>query len=257
MQSTIAFNSDEGATAYEQWFEGVAHSRGPFASMYLLARSADPLVYVQLEIYRSSAAYEQHASTTAGVDALAGFEKRIKEHMDFDKGSIRVCGRVSEPVRLSLASMGAVSHAKTAGHVLLPGLADSDENCVILLSSFRALDEQKTDVYVRAFEGMAPTMKPFASTFFQCKDPSDGVGLSEIMVFRSLKAFEGHYCSRSVVEDLKPLVRQTLDLESLQVIAVSNIVGTKAEEARRALDGLNASYLERVAGYAFVRAPPL
>lgn len=255
VQNTIVFKTEQGAAAYQEWFAKVAQSRAPLASMYLLTRTAQPLVFVQFEIYRSSAAFQKHQeSADGGSGYLQGFQE-LKDSIDFEKSNVRVVGRVSEAVRLSLAAMGAVSFAKTAGHILLPGKADSDNNCVILTSSFRALSENKGSVYANAFEKVTPSMKPFASTYFQCKDPSDGITFNEVMVFRSLAAFEQHYCSRAIVDILKPRVRETLDMESTEVIAVGNIVASEAEEVRRALDGLNAAYLERVAGYAFKPAP--
>lgn len=252
VQSTIVFKNEEGAAAYEGWFSDVAASRSAVASMFLLTRTADPLVFVQFEIYRSSAAFEQHQSGE-GARGMQGFNE-LRDSINFDESSIKVAGRVSEPVRISLASMGGVSHAKIAGHILLPGRADADENCIVLTTKFRALDDDKAEAFIRTYEKVTPAMKPFASTFFLCKDPSDAVTFREFMVFRDLTSFEAHYCSRSIIDDLKPSVGATLDMESSDVIAVSNIVSAKAEEVRRALDGLDASYVERVAGYAFVPA---
>ena len=254
VQNTVVFKTEQGAAAYQEWFSKVAESRAPVASMYLLTRTAQPLVFVQFEIYRSSAAFQKHQESAGGAEHLQRFQE-LKDSIDFEKSNVRVVGHVSEAVRLSLASMGAVSFAKTAGHILLPGKADSDNGCVILSSSFRALSENKGSVYASAFEKVTPSMKPFASTYFQCKDPSDGVTFNEVMVFRSLAAFEQHYCSRAIVDILKPRVRETLDMQSTEVIAVGNIVASEAEEVRRALDGLNAAYLERIAGYAFKAAP--
>lgn len=254
VQTTLAFKSEAGAAEYEKWFGDVVASRAPYASMYLLTRTADPLVYLQFEIYRSSAAFVEQHNDDSSVQSLAKF-KAIQDHIDFDRTSVKVAGKVSEAARVSLASMRAVSHSRTGGHTLLAGKNDTDEDCIILMSTFRALDEDKADTYKRAFEQVAPSMKPFASTYFQCKDPADGVTFSEVMVFRNLEAFENHYSSKAIVEGLMPTVAETLDLESTQIIAVSNVVASEAGAVRRALDGVNCSYVERVQGYAFRRAP--
>ena len=160
------------------------------------------LEYQQFEIFRSSAAYEEHMSENAR-DSFSD----VIDGIDFEATEIFSVGKVSESVISSLAAMGVKNYPKSAGHVLLPGASDSDEECTMLISTFNAYSEVKGEEYIQAFRNITANMKPFASTYIQCKLPHDDVSFMEIMVFRNENTFENHFQSQAIAKRLRPTVR--------------------------------------------------
>lgn len=247
IETHLSFTSAEGALAYENAFNVLAKSRREYASTYLLTKvrnCGQEQKYIEFIVFRSSEMFRQHR-----IDQSYGTEEMkeaMRNHVDLSAVSIRALGHIDEEEKRVLRSMGANLFEDAAGYVNVDEV--KCENPVIVISHFKAQNRDDVLEYAKVFQSTSDKIHEYASTYLLTKDPNDveGTAMSEVLIYRSPKAFTDHASLEFIQEELGPALARYIVPASVTVTAIGQSVGSAVEQT---LSTVDATYTDEKAGF--------